>query len=48
MRVLLARRQENLRSRCLRLGGRLFAAKPKVFALRLPKAARTFPPLIKV
>jgi CHAD domain len=37
MRALLARRQERLYSRCVRLGGRLFAAKPKVFAIRLPK-----------
>jgi hypothetical protein len=35
MRALVARRQERLHSRCLRLGGRLFAAKPKAFALRL-------------
>jgi hypothetical protein len=37
MRALLARRQERLYSRCVRLGGRLFAAKSKVFAIRLPK-----------
>lgn len=39
MRALVARRQERLHSRCMRLGGRLFAAKPRVFALRLPKVA---------
>ena len=39
MRALVARRQERLHSRCMRLGRTLFTAKPKVFGLRLPKVA---------
>ncbi len=39
MRALLSRRQQNLRARCVRLGGRLLAEKPKNFALRLAKSA---------
>ena len=43
MRALLAGRQQSLRSSCVRLGRGLFAAKPKVFALRLSRAFHSIP-----